>query len=214
MQQYTLVQTSISHKTRINTMKSLKILLLSSAHAFIIYACDDPENEPISPILKLLHSKEEIEGEFMLSVSYSLQPRRAGIGSAIIHLEGNGDIEDYGTYSLNLEHRVLNVGLRESALLDNGRFKMSSAEGSMIYGIYGGPKSDLDGHLEIKGRINGGSGCFSGAYGGISVELIPQNESEYLAIVYGTIKLRERNRQGTFKYKKFEDMRSQLSEIA
>jgi len=195
-------------------MKSLKILLLSSAHTFIIYACDDPEHEPISPILKLLDSTEEIEGEFMISVSYSLLPRRAGIGSAIIHLEGNGKIEDYGTYSLNLEHRVLNGGFQAPASFDNGSFKMSGVEGSMIHGIYGGAKSHLNGHIGIKGRINGGSGCFSGAYGGISVELIPQNASEHLAIVYGKIKFKERNRQVTFKYKKFEDMRSLLSEIA
>ena len=132
-------------------MKSLEILLRSSAHAFIIYACDDPEHEPISPILRLLEGTEDIDGEFMLSVSYSLQPRRAGIGSAIIHLEGNLEIKEYGTYSLNLEHRVLNGGLQETTSFEKGRFKMSSIEGSMIYGIYGEPKSDLDDHIEIKG---------------------------------------------------------------
>ena len=92
---------------------------------------------------------------------------------------------------------------------------MNSAEGSMIYGVFCGvKKSHLYGHFAIKGRINGGAGCFSGAYGGISVELIPQNESEYLVIVHGKIKIRTRNRQVTFKYEKFDEIGSLLSEIA
>lgn len=142
-----MVQTSINNRKRINTIKSLKILLRSSAPAFIIYEGDDPEHELISPILRLLDDAEDIDGEFMRSVSYNLQPRRVGIGSAIIHLEGNGENEDYGTYSLNLEHKIL----------------------------------------------NGCSRYFAGAYGGISVELIPHHESEYLAIVYRRIKFRNRN---------------------
>ena len=96
---------------------------------------------------------------------------------------------------LYLEHRIIDIELSKEALLQDGNFSMSNGGGSMIHGIYEEFELDMQNHKEVKGRILGGSGIFEGAYGGIKIELQPQSESKFIAIVYGKLKLKRQGEQ-------------------
>ena len=56
-------------------MKPLKILLLTSAQSFVLYACQEPLEEQFAPCNRLKNLSKDIEGEFMLSLDYTIQPR-------------------------------------------------------------------------------------------------------------------------------------------
>ena len=189
-------------------MKPLKILLLTSAQTFVLFACQEPLEEQFAPCNRLKNLSKDIEGEFMLSLDYNLLPRRTGIGSVIMNMTGDGKINQYGTYSLYLEHRMMDIDLSKEALVGNGKFAMNNDAGSLIHGIYDEFELDMQSHQEVKGRILGGSGIFEGAYGGIKIELQPHSKSKFIAIVYGKLRLKRQKERSVLP------MESQLENSA
>ena len=168
-------------------MNTLKILVIAAIFSFTLLSCnnDDPNPSKI-PVGYNVDPPIAINGRFLLS--------KDGEGDRIeqdIHMEGQGEMNAFGQANLTLDHYEIFDFNEQIVYLNEGSFRLWNENGTELHGQYTGTTDTPDKYLIVQATINGGTGEFKDSYGSITLELIDQGNSEYLAWVNGMLRIRK-----------------------
>lgn len=105
-------------------------------------------------------------------------------------MEGKGEMNVFGSATLLMDHYEIFDVIKNKIHLNEGSFRIWNENGTELYGQYSGV-TNLGENLIVKAFVNGGTGEFKNSYGSITLELVDQGNSEYLAWVTGIVRLRE-----------------------
>lgn len=167
-------------------MKTFKISLSAVAFIFVLFACNN-DDEDIKILQRNAASQpEKVTGNFELK----LEERYIGGNFEQVeisaHLKGEGDLNHMSDAILELDHSTIVKNKNGEQSLFEGYFRIWNEGGAQIFGIY----SDLTKYgeyMKITAEIKGGSGIFSGVHGNLLIELIRENDNNFKAIVNGQL---------------------------
>ncbi|GEM_PF-1016424 len=186
---YTFHQITIIINQNQKTMKTIKTLFIaiSTVVAVTLFSCDDEtvtttgtENEP----------GELIKGHFTLSNGSSYEGSDESEVKMRMNMKGDGDLNQFGAASLNLEHlKIIDFANNKVHIID-GNFIIRNESGSELFGSTG--SQVLDGGTEgseytLNGSISGGTGRFEGVRGYLTISLQNQFNGQVTATIQARV---------------------------
>lgn len=173
-------------------MKPLKIFLLAVIYTIVFYSCNDEIETPKPPPPPPQRS-EQIDGRFLLVKSATVGLNEHFRLELKVHFEGIGEMNVFGPATLTMDHHEVMDIIKNKSDLNEGDFILRNENGIKLIGQYSGVNKNLSENSIYTAVINGGSGEFENAYGSITLELIPQGNSEYLTEIKGTVFYKDNN---------------------
>lgn len=166
-------------------MRTLKILMVAVVSTSVLYSCQKADDLIVVPPLE--GRTVSLEGSYLLSRERKMEFLYTNQVQLSFHLEGEGEITEFGRSTLVMDHIQDIRNMNEILLISEGSFTIWNENGTELYGEYIEARNEVNATKVLHATINGGTGAFTRVIGSFTIALEPQDYSMYAATIKGDV---------------------------